>query len=50
MAYKRFPFHIRTCQVMPIGGEGQDHSYEPNIRTASSAFTISHLTPSILQS
>ncbi|XP_031775362.1 transmembrane protein 145 [Apis florea] len=50
MANKRFPFHIRTCQVMPIGGEGQDHSYEPNISTASSAFTISHLTPSILQS
>lgn len=44
MANKRFPFHIRTCQVMPVGGEGQDHSYEPQIRTYS-AFTISHLPP-----
>lgn len=49
MANKRFPFHIRTCQVMPVGGEGQDHSYEPHVRTTSSAFTISHLTPSTLQ-
>ncbi|CAL7939416.1 unnamed protein product [Xylocopa violacea] len=49
MANKRFPFHIRTCQVMPIGGEGQDHGYEPHYRTASSAFTISQ-TPSTLQS
>ncbi|XP_053973242.1 transmembrane protein 145-like [Hylaeus volcanicus] len=45
VANKRFPYHIRTCQVMPIGGEGQDHSYEPQIRTACSAFTISHLPP-----
>ncbi|XP_029167799.1 transmembrane protein 145-like [Nylanderia fulva] len=37
---KRFPFHIRTCQVMPIGGQGQDHSYEPGSRTAVTAFTI----------
>jgi hypothetical protein len=37
---KRFPFHIRTCQVMPIGGHGQDHSYEPGPRTAVTAFTI----------
>ncbi|KOC63728.1 Transmembrane protein 145 [Habropoda laboriosa] len=50
MANKRFPFHIRTCQVMPIGGDGQDHSYEPHIRTTTSAFTISHLTPATLQS
>ncbi|XP_076621963.1 transmembrane protein 145 isoform X2 [Colletes latitarsis] len=46
MANKRFPFHIRTCQVMPIGDEGQDHSYEPQFRTASSAFTTLHLPPS----
>ncbi|OAD55784.1 hypothetical protein WN48_04314, partial [Eufriesea mexicana] len=50
MANKRFPFHIRTCQIMPVGGEGQDHSYEPYVRTASSAFTVSHLQPSTLQS
>ncbi|CAK9813106.1 Transmembrane protein 145 [Anthophora quadrimaculata] len=50
MANKRFPFHIRTCQVMPIGGDGQDHSYEPHVRTTTSAFTISHLTPATLQS
>ncbi|XP_020297772.1 transmembrane protein 145-like isoform X2 [Pseudomyrmex gracilis] len=37
---KRFPFHIRTCQVVPIGGHGQDHSYEPDRRTAVTAFTI----------
>ncbi|XP_015433756.1 PREDICTED: transmembrane protein 145-like [Dufourea novaeangliae] len=47
VANKRFPFHIRTCQVMPIGGDGQDHSYEPQFRTANSAFTISHLPPPI---
>ncbi|XP_046142437.1 transmembrane protein 145-like isoform X1 [Osmia bicornis bicornis] len=50
MANKRFPFHIRTCQVMPIAGDGQDHSYEPRVRTAGSAFTISHLPPPTLQS
>lgn len=50
MANKRFPFHIRTCQVMPIAGDGQDHGYEPRVRTASSAFTISHLPPPTLQS
>ncbi|XP_071647622.1 transmembrane protein 145 [Temnothorax longispinosus] len=37
---KRFPFHIRTFQVVPIGGQGQDHSYEPGPRTAVTAFTI----------
>ncbi|KYN09286.1 hypothetical protein ALC57_18615 [Trachymyrmex cornetzi] len=36
---KRFPFHIRTFQVVPIGGYGQDHSYEPTSRTAT-VFTI----------
>ncbi|KYQ48618.1 hypothetical protein ALC60_12333 [Trachymyrmex zeteki] len=36
---KRFPFHIRTFQVVPIGGYGQDHSYEPTLRAAT-AFTI----------
>ena len=36
---KRFPFHIRTFQVVPIGGYGQDHSYEP-ARRAATAFTI----------
>ncbi|KAL6255129.1 hypothetical protein P5V15_013459 [Pogonomyrmex californicus] len=36
---KRFPFHIRTFQVVPIG-HGQDHSYEPGPRTAVTAFTI----------
>ncbi|XP_011865995.1 PREDICTED: transmembrane protein 145-like isoform X2 [Vollenhovia emeryi] len=38
---KRFPFHIRTFQVVPIGGRGQDHGYEPGPRTAATAFTIS---------
>ncbi|XP_076659282.1 transmembrane protein 145 [Halictus rubicundus] len=47
MANKRFPFHIRTCQVMPIGGDGQDHGYEPRLRTMNAAFTISHLPPPI---
>lgn len=47
MANKRFPFHIRTCQIVPIG-EVQDHSYEPHVRT-SSAFTISRSIPSTLQ-
>ncbi|KAL0108982.1 hypothetical protein PUN28_014227 [Cardiocondyla obscurior] len=37
---KRFPFHIRTFQVVPIGGQGQDHGYEPGPRTAVTAFTI----------
>ncbi|EZA58329.1 hypothetical protein X777_01286 [Ooceraea biroi] len=42
---KRFPFHIRTCQVMPIGGHGQDHSYEPGPRTAVTVFTIAQTWP-----
>ncbi|KYN08484.1 PREDICTED: transmembrane protein 145-like [Cyphomyrmex costatus] len=37
---KRFPFHIRTFQVVPIGGHGQDHSYEPGPQTAITTFTI----------
>ncbi|XP_011150933.2 transmembrane protein 145 isoform X2 [Harpegnathos saltator] len=44
---KRFPFHIRTCQVVPIGGRGQDHGYEPGPRTAVTAFTIAR-TPAYL--
>ncbi|XP_012232288.1 transmembrane protein 145-like [Linepithema humile] len=44
---KRFPFHIRTFRVVPIGGHGQDHSYEPGPRTAVTAFTISR-TPTYL--
>lgn len=49
VANTRFPFHIRTCQVVPIGGEGQDHSYVPQTRTAASAFTISHIAPPTVQ-
>ncbi|KAI4503939.1 hypothetical protein M0802_001342, partial [Mischocyttarus mexicanus] len=41
IANSRFPFHIRTCQVVPIGGNGQNHSYEPRFRKVVSAFTIS---------
>lgn len=41
IANSRFPFHIRTCQVVPIGGNGQNHSYEPKFRKVVSAFTIS---------
>lgn len=41
IANSRFPFHIRTCQVVPIGGDGQNHSYEPRFRTVVTAFTIS---------
>ncbi|XP_050456527.1 transmembrane protein 145-like [Cataglyphis hispanica] len=44
---KRFPFHIRTFQVVPIGGAGQDHSYEPGSQTAVTAFTITR-TPAFL--
>ncbi|XP_011695334.1 PREDICTED: transmembrane protein 145-like [Wasmannia auropunctata] len=44
---KRFPFHIRTFQVVPIGGHGQDHSYEPGPRTAVTAFTITR-TPAYI--
>ncbi|XP_076683331.1 transmembrane protein 145 [Andrena cerasifolii] len=50
MANKRFPFHIRTCQVLPISGDGQNHSYEPQFRTASSAFTISPVAAPTSQS
>ncbi|KAF7405092.1 hypothetical protein HZH66_003998 [Vespula vulgaris] len=32
IANSRFPFHIRTCQVVPVGGNGQNHSYEPRFR------------------
>nr|XP_050846285.1 transmembrane protein 145-like [Vespula vulgaris] len=41
IANSRFPFHIRTCQVVPVGGNGQNHSYEPRFRKVVSAFTIS---------
>ena len=41
----RFPFHIRTCQVVPAG-VGQNHSYEPRTRTAAALFTVSQSTSS----
>ncbi|XP_043492840.1 transmembrane protein 145-like [Polistes fuscatus] len=41
IANSRFPFHIRTCQVVPVDGNGQNHSYEPRFRKVVSAFTIS---------
>lgn len=44
-ANSNFPFHIRTCQVVPIDGEGQGHSYEPRDRTATTLFTLSHSPP-----
>ncbi|XP_034940292.1 transmembrane protein 145-like [Chelonus insularis] len=36
---ERFPFHIRTCQVVPIA-IGQDHYYEPRRTNTASVFTI----------
>ncbi|XP_012274237.1 transmembrane protein 145 [Orussus abietinus] len=36
----RFPFHIRTCQVVPIGGDGQSHSYQPRARSTATLFTV----------
>ncbi|KAJ8687751.1 hypothetical protein QAD02_023545 [Eretmocerus hayati] len=44
-ANNTFPFHIRTFQVVPIGGEGQSHSYEPRTQTATTVFTISQAPP-----
>ena len=44
-ANSNFPFHIRTCQVVPVGGEGQGHSYEPRSQTAMTLFTVSHSPP-----
>ncbi|OXU22806.1 hypothetical protein TSAR_004610 [Trichomalopsis sarcophagae] len=46
-ANTNFPFHIRTCQVVPIGGEGQGHAYEPQSRTAMTIFTLSHSPPTV---
>ncbi|XP_058792801.1 transmembrane protein 145-like isoform X1 [Phymastichus coffea] len=40
-ANSNFPFHIRTCQVVPIGGDGQAHSYEPQTTTPITLFTLS---------
>ena len=42
-----FPFHIRTFQVVPIGGEGQGHSYEPRPQTSISLYGISSSQPTI---
>ncbi|KAK0088178.1 hypothetical protein PV325_012845 [Microctonus aethiopoides] len=37
---KRFPFHIRTCQVVPIT-VGQNHNYEPRRNAATAGiFTV----------
>lgn len=36
-----FPFHIRTFQVVPVAGDGQGHSYEPN---NSSEISMRHFT------
>ncbi|XP_015587372.1 transmembrane protein 145 isoform X2 [Cephus cinctus] len=38
----RFPFHIRTCQVMPIAGDGESHSYQPRTQPAMTLFTVMH--------
>lgn len=46
-ANTNFPFHIRTCQVVPIGGEGQGHAYEPQSRTAMTLVTLSHSPPTV---
>jgi hypothetical protein len=44
-ANNNFPYHIRTCQVVPIGGEGQGHSYELHSRTAMTFLNHSRSTP-----
>ncbi|XP_043285175.1 transmembrane protein 145-like [Venturia canescens] len=46
MNNERFPFHIRTCQVVPAMGTGQNHSYEPRPRTRTrTAVSVFTLTP-----
>ncbi|XP_011499139.1 PREDICTED: transmembrane protein 145 isoform X1 [Ceratosolen solmsi marchali] len=42
-----FPFHIRTFQVVPIGGDGQGHSYELHSQTPTTLFNLSHSTRTV---
>ncbi|XP_014228558.2 transmembrane protein 145-like [Trichogramma pretiosum] len=49
-ANSNFPFHIRTFQVVPIAGEGQGNSYEPNGRSPHIVmryFTVTNSQPMV---